>query len=178
MKSQALLAAIAVTTVGVATPAHAGDCWTMLEKHYTWAKSSEYGKERNLTFQVATNRGDSAYVSYTAGVMDVNTDVDPWLFTTASMRTGSRDGTQYFSDRQYQECSAWGCFAAGPFNRAATDVLGVRITWWGQVTFTLKSWGGGEITSTGDCTNELLTTYVGNTLHVFSFKQTATDRIY
>jgi hypothetical protein len=178
MKNPVLLAAVAVTTLGVATPAHAGDCWTMLEKHFTWAKSAEYSKERNLTFHLATNRGDAAYVSYAVGVMDVNTSVDPWLFTTTAQRTGNRDGTQYFSDRQYQECYSYGCFPVGPFNRAATDVLGVRMTWWGQVTFTMKSWGNGELTGTGDCNNEMLTTTIGNTLFVLSFKQTSSTIIY
>jgi hypothetical protein len=171
MKKTALLIGCLAMTLGFSSPAHAGDCWTMLQKHFTWAQSDSGYYNNHLTFQLATNRGDGNYVSYTTGVMDV-TSGSPWVFNTSSGRLGSVDGKQYFSDRRYTNCSGGFCLPAGPFNENATDVLGVMLTWSGEVSLTLKSWGGGTITGTGDCTNEMLFMNVGNTAYVFSFKQT------
>jgi hypothetical protein len=170
IKMTAMNLMIGITVaLGHLESADAGDCWPVLQNHLIWAQSDEFSLNHHVTFQMVSNNSNAAYASYASGVLDV-TSGDPWLFTTGSGRTGSHDAIQYFSDRTYPDSS--------PFNRNAVDILGVQITWWGYVTFTLKSWGNGQMTGTGDCTNDMLVVDIGNTKFVFSFKDTASSVIH
>jgi len=102
----------------------------------------------SVLFNLATtvsNPSVSSYVSYATGGLRSTTDPN----TIA----GSVDG-QYFSDRTWSPPPPASPDPSGPlftarypFNPDATDRLGVSInTQNPSVTFTLLSWGGGQVT--------------------------------
>lgn len=68
MKNKGLIAEAVAAMLGFSGQAHAGDCWSMLQKHFTWAQS-DGTKNNQLTFKLVTHRRDSRDSGYTTGVM-------------------------------------------------------------------------------------------------------------
>lgn len=142
---------------------------------------------------MVSNRSDGKYVSY--GEMPQLSGTNgsagtfvyfpgsrwfpvPYLYGTLS---------QFFSDRRF-DVSEGLVTTSDPFSPQSVDSLGVVIylEGWdtgsptttitpGEVVFTLNSWGGAQSAFRGQCSDGMITGFIGNTGYILSlFNQSVT----
>jgi hypothetical protein len=152
-------------------------CQSLFQGRFDWARHSVNGTDlfdRSVGFKLTSNRADGRYVSYADGTLKGRRD-DRNNLSLAD----NDDVKQLFSDRRYTGYDVNGCrnltsIVLQPFPVTHSDRLGIEImpnpfdSATVTVTMTLRSWGNGRETFTGQCRDNMIFGFVDSSQTIFT----------
>jgi len=182
MKRLTFFTTLVFLSTAFAIHAPAQSCDAMLSDIVNWINTQPNGPGNySITFTAVTNRSDGHYASYLESPTTAAGAVVPgpgkltyhppytiggWFFPAYLQG----DMAQFFSDRRYGP--------GNPFDPSKTDKTRVTISLgtylgvqFGQVTFTLLSWGNAQSTFIPSCQNGLMYGFIDNTMVVMSLNK-------
>ncbi len=176
----------AIFAVGLfAQSARAQSCQALIGDLVNHA-STQNGNDNYVTFQMTGNREGSDWAQYTTGTLRY-TPGRYIGFYYLQPRFGG-DAKQSFSDRIWSEPPPQGGLfgVEHPFSPYAKDNLRVSFNInplslngsYGNLTYTLLSWGNASATVTPQCQGNYLYAFLGDQMLTFTFKKVSQPPIH
>lgn len=171
------LPAVIVCIVLAAGAARAQSCQALLNDLVNHA-ATQNGNDNFVAFQMVGNREASDWAQYTTGTLRYQPG--HWSGYLYFPPRFSGEATQYFSDRVWTEPPPPGGLfgTAHPFSPYATDKLRVSFNLslfnplnYGNLTYTLLSWGNASSTVKPQCQGNYLYAFLDDQMLVFTFKK-------
>ena len=178
-----ILVATLFFTALAAQTTKAQSCQALLQDLISHASNDSGSRNNLIEFKMVGNRENSDWAQYATGTLDYTPSrlVGGWFFLPARF---NGQATQYFSDRLWYKPQPPGSFGGygNPFNPDATDQLKVSFNIggllssgtggsYGDLTYTLLSWGNASATVTPQCQGNYMYAYLNDQMLVFSFKK-------
>jgi hypothetical protein len=180
MKSAKSILIATIFAVGLlAQSAHAQSCQALLNDLIGHA-SKQDGNDNYVYFQLTGNREAADWAQYTTGALRYTPGRFNGFFYLPPRFGG--DATQMFSDRIWSEPPPQGGFfgVQHPFSPYATDKLRVSFNIgglflngsnYGDLTYTLLSWGNASATVTPTCQGNYMYAFLNDQMLTFTFKK-------
>ena len=164
--------------------ANAQSCQALLSDLIDHASHDTGSRNNLIDFKLVGNREGSDWAQYATGTLDYTPAslVGGWFFRPARF---NGTATQFFSDRLWYKPQPPGTFGGygNPFNPDATDQLRISFNIgglftpgsnsnYGDLTYTLLSWGNASATVTPQCQGNYMYAYLNDQMLVFTFKKT------
>jgi hypothetical protein len=178
-----LIATIFVVSLA-AQSARAQSCQTLLSDLISHA-SKQDGNDNYIAFQMVGNREAADWAQYTTGTLRYRPAQFNGFFFLPPRFYG--DATQSFSDRIWTEPPPQGgLFGVDhPFSPYAKDKLRVGFNIglllngnYGDLTYTLLSWGNASATVTPQCQGNYMYAFLNDQMLVFTFKKVSVPPIH
>lgn len=173
--------------IGIAAQsARAQSCQALLSDLVNHASNDTGSYNNVIEFKMVGNRGSSDWAQYATGTLDYTPSrlVNGWFFLPARF---SGQATQFFSDRLWHKPTPPGSFpdSGHPFNPDATDqlrlsfniggVLSLGGSSYGDLTYTLLSWGNASATVTPQCQGNYMYAFLNDQMLVFTFRKASLE---
>jgi hypothetical protein len=171
-----------------AQSARAQSCQALLDDLIDHASNDTGSYNHVVDFKLTGNRGGSDWVQYATGTLDYTPAalIGGWYFRPARF---NGQATQFFSDRLWHKPTPPGSFPdfGHPFNPDATDQLRIGFNIggfvigggsYGDLTYTLLSWGNASTTVTPQCQGNYMYAFLGDQMLTLTFKKTSVAIIH
>lgn len=166
--------------------ARAQSCQALLNDLVNHA-STQNGNDNYIAYQMVGNREATDWAQYTTGTLRYYPGHFVGFFYLPARFYG--DGTQSFSDRIWTEPPPQGGLfgVEHPFSPYAKDKLRVSFNIgglvinggsYGDLTYTLLSWGNASATVTPQCQGNYMYAFLGDQMLTFTFKKVSVPPIH